>query len=106
MFLEIAILDVKPEATGTMKRLGTEVAAHLAQGETPGFHSYRLMRADEDPNRFVLHLTWDRIEDHVALGESEYGQTVGETIQAALASEAIVHHYEVVDGCSVGNVEL
>ena len=106
MFLEIAILDVKPEATGTIVRLGTEVAAHLAKGETPGFHSYRLMRAGEDSNRFVLHLTWDRIEDHLALGETDYGQKVGETIQAALASEAVVHHYQVVDGCSVGNIEL
>ena len=106
MFLEIAILDVKPEAADSIAQLGTEVAAHLSKGETPGFHSYRLIRADEDPNRFVLHLTWDRIEDHVALGESEYGQKVGEIIQASLASEAVVHHYQVVDGCSVGNIEF
>lgn len=106
MFLEIAILDVKPEAAGQMEELGREVTEYLSSGQQKGFHSYRLVRADEDPNRFVLHLTWDTIEDHVALGESEFGQKVGDRIQAALASEAVVHHYQVVDGCSVGNIEL
>jgi hypothetical protein len=54
----------------------------------------------------VLHLTWDAIEDHVALGETEYGQQVGEVIQDSVATEPIVHHYQVVDGCSVGSIEL
>ena len=106
MFLEIAILDLKPEAIERFEKLGREVAAHLAKGETQGFHSYRLIRSEEDPNRFVLHLTWDRIEDHVALGESEYGQQVGDIIMASVASDPIVHHYQVVDGCSVGTIEL
>ena len=105
MFLEIAILDVK-DRVGRIEQLGREVAEYLQRGETKGFHSYRLIRAAEDPNRFVLHLTWDAIEDHVALGETEYGQQVGEVIEASLASEAIVHHYQVVDGCSVGTIEL
>ena len=106
MFLEIAILDVKPDRVESVEQLGREVAEYLARGETKGFHSYRLVRAAEDPNRFVLHLTWDAIEDHVALGETEYGQQVGEVIQDSVATEPIVHHYQVVDGCSVGSIEL
>jgi len=106
MFLEIAILELKPEAVERFEELGREVAAHLAKGQTKGFHSYRLMRADEDPNRFILHLTWDTIADHVALGESDYGQEVGDVIMASVASEPVVHHYKLVEGCSVGDVDL
>ncbi|MCY4087966.1 MAG: antibiotic biosynthesis monooxygenase [Actinomycetia bacterium] len=106
MFLEIAILDVKPECVERIEQVGREVAEHLERGETKGFRSYRLIRAAEDPNRFVLHLTWDAIEDHVALGESDYGQQVGAILQDSVASEPVVHHYQVVDGCSVGSIEL
>jgi heme-degrading monooxygenase HmoA len=106
MILEIAILPIKPDKTERMEELGRDVASHLAQGKTPGFHSFRLVRAIEDPNRFVLHLTWDRVEDHTALGESEYGQEVTVVIQECLADEPVVHHYEVVDGARTGDISL
>jgi heme-degrading monooxygenase HmoA len=106
MILEIAILPIKPEKTERMEELGREVAEYLARGDTAGFHSFRLVRAIEDPNRFVLHLTWDTVEHHTALGESEFGQQVTEVIQDCLAAEPTVHHYEVVDGARTGDLEL
>ncbi len=106
MFLEIAILPVKPERAADIEQLGRDAAAYLALGTTKGFHSFRLIRAAEDPNRFVLHLTWDRIEDHTALGESEFGQKVGALIGECLAGEAVVHHYTVVDGATLGEITL
>lgn len=106
MFLEIAILPIKPERTADIEQMGREVVEYLKKGTTKGFHSFRLIRAAEDANRFVLHLTWDRIEDHTALGESEYGQTVGALIGECLAGEAVVHHYTVVDGATLGEITL
>jgi heme-degrading monooxygenase HmoA len=104
MFLEIAILPIKPERAADIEQMGRDVAAYLQQGTTRGFHSFRLARAAEDPNRFVLHVTWDAIEDHKALGESEYGQHVGALIQECLAGESVVHHYTVVEGATLGDI--
>ncbi len=104
MFLEIAILPVKPERRSDIEQMGREVAAHFAQNTMKGLHSYRMIQAAEDPNRIVLHLTWDTIEDHTALGESEFGQRVGGLIGECLASGAVVHHYTVIDGATYGEL--
>jgi heme-degrading monooxygenase HmoA len=106
MILEIAILDVKPELVERMEELGREVAEYLGQGTTPGFHSFRWLRAIEDPNRFVIHIVWDRVEDHTALGESEFGKRVSEVLADAFASDPVVHHYRVVEGAATGAVPL
>ena len=106
MFLEIAILPIKPERAADLEQMGRDVVEYLKLGTTKGFHSFRLIRSVEDPNRFVLHLTWDRVEDHTALGESEYGQKVGALIGECLAGEAVVHHYTVVAGATLGEITL
>jgi heme-degrading monooxygenase HmoA len=106
MFLEIAILPIKSERVTEIEEMGREVADFLGKGTTKGFRSFRLLRAAEDPNRFVLHLTWDSIEDHVALGQTAYGQQVGKLIQDSAASETVVHHYTVVEGASLGAIDL
>lgn len=62
MVLEHAVLDVLPgeedafqEAFATAK----DIVASM-----PGFRGLRLERCLEKPNRYLLLIEWDRLEDH------------------------------------------
>ena len=59
---EQAVLDVKP---------GLEEEFELAFGEAkaivaaaPGFRSLKLLRCIETPSRYLLLVSWERLEDH------------------------------------------
>jgi quinol monooxygenase YgiN len=106
--LEIGILPIKPEKTDRIEQLGREIADYRSRPENRpvGWHSFRLHRAIEDPNRFVLHLTWDSVADHKRSSESEWGKKVAATLGECLASDATVHHYQLVEGCGVGTPDL
>ena len=82
MILEHALLDVIP---------GREEAFDAAFGEAktiissmPGFRSLRLERCIETPNRFLLLVEWDRLEDHTDgfRGSEEYERW-----------RALLHHF-------------
>jgi heme-degrading monooxygenase HmoA len=60
--MEQAVLDVKP---------GLEAEFEAAFGEAkeivssmPGFDSLRLHRCIETPHRYLLLVSWERLEDH------------------------------------------
>jgi heme-degrading monooxygenase HmoA len=59
---EHAVLEVIPgresEFTGAMEKAKSLIAA------SPGFVSLRVQRCVEVPNRFLLLVEWDRLEDH------------------------------------------
>jgi len=62
MILESAILDVRPgreaEFEAAMKTARPLIAA------TPGFRSIKVQRCIETPNRYLLLVEWERLEDH------------------------------------------
>ncbi len=70
MILEVAILNVKP---------GMETAFEAAMQEarplieaTPGFISIHVRKCLEVPNRYVLLVSWETLEDHtVGFRQSE-----------------------------------
>lgn len=62
MILEVAILNVKP---------GQETAFELAMQEarplieaTPGFININVRKCLEVPNRYLLLVSWETLEDH------------------------------------------
>jgi heme-degrading monooxygenase HmoA len=62
MTLEIAVLNV---------RLGQEAAFEIAMRDarpliaaTPGFLSIEIRRCVETPNRYLLQVSWETLEDH------------------------------------------
>jgi heme-degrading monooxygenase HmoA len=62
MVLELAILDVRPG-----ERVAFEAAFDEAQGiisAMPGFRHLELQRCLEAPDRYVLLVGWERLEDH------------------------------------------
>lgn len=60
--LEVAILDVKP---GLSREF--EIAFNTASNiiaSMPGYISHELQRCLETPNRYILLVRWQKLEDH------------------------------------------
>jgi heme-degrading monooxygenase HmoA len=62
MILELAILDVRHGERAGFESAFAEAKAIISA--MPGFDELELQRCLEDPNRYVLLVRWDRLEDH------------------------------------------
>jgi heme-degrading monooxygenase HmoA len=74
MVLEHALLDVIPDHESEFEDSFSR--AKLIISSMPGFQSLRLSRCIEQPNRYLLLVEWDRLEDHTEgfRGSPEYEQ--------------------------------
>jgi heme-degrading monooxygenase HmoA len=59
---EQATLDVIPGRESEFERAFAEAKAIIAS--MPGFQSLELHRGIETPNRYLLLVSWERLEDH------------------------------------------
>lgn len=62
MILEVAILCVKPGESEAFERAFDEARGIIAS--MPGHISLELQRSLEIPDRYVLLVQWNRLEDH------------------------------------------
>jgi len=62
MILESALLDVKPGEEAAFEAAIRQARPLIAA--TPGFHSIAVRRCLETPNRYLLLVEWERLEDH------------------------------------------
>ena len=62
MILEIATLDIKPGEEGDFESAFTEAQSIISS--IPGYLSHQLQRCIERPNRYVLLVNWEKLEDH------------------------------------------
>jgi heme-degrading monooxygenase HmoA len=62
MILESALLDVKPGAEAAFQAAMKEARPLIAA--TPGFRSIAVRRCLETPNRYLLLVEWEKLEDH------------------------------------------
>lgn len=62
MITEQAVLDVKPGREREFEMAFAEAKAIIASA--PGFESLQLQRCIERPNRYLLLVSWERLEDH------------------------------------------
>jgi heme-degrading monooxygenase HmoA len=62
MILESALLDVKPGAESAFEAALREARPLIAA--TPGFRAISVRRCIETPNRYLLLVEWDKLEDH------------------------------------------
>ena len=74
MILEVAILDVRPGQESAFEASFDEVQAIISAA--PGYVSHELQRCVEKPDRYVLLVRWERLEDHTQgfRGSAEYQQ--------------------------------
>jgi heme-degrading monooxygenase HmoA len=82
MILESALLDVKPGEESAFEAALREARTLIAA--TPGFRAISVRRCIETPNRYLLLVEWDRLEDH----------TVGFRQSARYEQwRALLHHF-------------
>lgn len=62
MILECAVLDVRPAQTAQFEAAFAQAQAIIAA--SPGYVSHELQRCVENPNRYLLLVRWQRLEDH------------------------------------------
>jgi len=82
MILESALLDVKPGQEAAFEAAMKEARPLIAA--TPGFRSIAVQRCLETPNRYLLLVEWETLEDH----------TVGFRQSARYEKwRALLHHF-------------
>lgn len=95
MILEVAILDVKPG-----RRAEFETAFACAQNiisAMPGYHSHQLQHCIENPDRYILLVNWQTLEDHTVgfRGSAQYQEWRG-LLHHFYEPFPTVEHYEAM----------
>lgn len=74
MILEVAILDVKPDATAAFEAAFQQAQTIICS--MAGYGGHQLQKCLEKENRYVLLVTWETLEDHTEgfRGSEEYQQ--------------------------------
>ena len=82
MILEVAMLDVKPGET-TEFEAAFEKAQNIISSMS-GYVSHQLQKCLENPNRYILLVNWQTLEDHTEgfRGSDEYQEW-----------RAMLHHF-------------
>jgi len=62
MVVEVAILEAKPGEAENLRKGLTAARAIISQAK--GYLDSNFLQGVEDPNRFVLYIKWQTLEDH------------------------------------------
>ena len=100
MVLEVAILNVKPTQETDFERAFGK--AKLIISTIPGYVSHQLQRCIERPNRYILLVNWETLEDHtVRFRKSKPYEEWRELLHHFYDPFPEVEHYEkVYDGAN------
>jgi len=82
MILEVATLNIRPGQREEFEQAFSAAQAIIAS--MPGYLSHQLQKCIEDPDRYILLVNWEKMEDHtVGFRESERYQKW----------KSLLHHY-------------
>ena len=97
MVLEHAVITVKPGTSSAFE--GAMVKARPVIAACPGFVSLALHRGVESPDRYLLLVEWETLEDHmVGFRESEAFREWRSLIGPYFDSPPVVDHCSPVEG--------
>jgi len=95
VILEVAILNVKLGLTVEFEAAFKVASAIIAS--MPGYVSHELQRCVETPNRYVLLVRWQKLENHtVGFWRSPQYQEWRSLLHHFYEPFPVVEHYEVV----------
>jgi heme-degrading monooxygenase HmoA len=95
MILEVAILDVIPAQEKDFESVFVK-ASSIISG-MPGYISHQLQRCVEKPNRYILLVNWEKLEDHtVGFRSSEQYQEWKRLLHHFYDPFPVVEHYELI----------
>lgn len=96
MILEIADIRIHPGQNAAFELAiarGVNEVIHQAKG----FQGFKVNRGIESPERYVLHIFWETLEDHtVAFRQSELFTQWRSIVGPFFASPPSVEHFELV----------
>ena len=97
MVLEHALISVRPGSQDAFEAALLEARAIISA--SAGFRSLELHRGVESPDRFLLLVEWETLEDHlVGFRESEAFAAWRALIGPYFASPPVMDHFVPVDG--------
>lgn len=100
MILEVAILDVKPNMQSSFEAAFSK-AQKIISGIN-GYVSHQLQKCIEKPNRYILLVNWDQVEDHtVGFRKSLEYQEWRELLHHFYEPFPEVEHYEMIFSSSI-----
>jgi len=93
MILEVAVLNVRPGQEAAFEA-AMRIARPLIEA-TPGFASINLHRCVETPNRYLLLVSWNALEDHtVGFRQSDRYQKWRDLLHHFYDPFPTVEHYD------------
>ena len=96
MILEVAILDVKPGQTAAFEAAFAQASPIIAR--MTGYCGHELQHCLEQPNRYLLLVKWDRLEDHtVGFRQSADYQEWKRLLHHFYDPFPVVEHYSTVN---------
>lgn len=96
MVLEIADIRILPGKHEAFEA-ATEHGLRTVHTRAKGMRGYQLVKCVETPERYVLQVRWDSIEDHmVGYRESELSPEFRAMVSQYFAQPPVVQHFNVV----------
>ena len=93
MILEMAILDIRPGQSAAFEQAMATAQPLIAA--TPGFQSIELRPSIETRGRYLLLVTWDKLEDHtVGFRQSSRYQQWRALLHGFYDPFPVVEHYD------------
>ncbi|HWE71916.1 MAG TPA: antibiotic biosynthesis monooxygenase [Stellaceae bacterium] len=93
MILEVAILNVRPEQAADFEQAMRTARPLIAAA--PGFQSIELRPCIETPERYLLLVMWDKLEDHtVGFRQSDRYERWRALLHGFYDPFPVVEHYE------------
>ena len=96
MILELADIRIQPGQNAAFEEAiarGLQTVIHQAKG----FQGYKVNRGIESPQRYVLQVFWDTLEDHtVGFRESPAFAAWRAIVGPFFAGPPVVEHFELV----------
>jgi heme-degrading monooxygenase HmoA len=101
MILEVAILDVRPEAGEEFEIAFSEASAIISS--LPGYVSHELQKCIETSSRYILLVRWEKPEDHtIGFRQSEKYQEWKHLLHHYYDPFPTVEHYHPIASQSRG----
>ncbi|MRD45877.1 antibiotic biosynthesis monooxygenase [Caenimonas koreensis DSM 17982] len=96
MILEIADIRIKPGQQAAFDE-AIQRALTTVMGRVKGAHDYSVNKCIENPERYVLQIMWDTLEDHtIGFRESPLFAEWRAIIGPFFAGPPLVEHFEVL----------
>ena len=96
MILELADIRINPGQNAAFEAAITH-AAQTVLAQAKGAQGYKINRGIENPERYVLQIFWDTLEDHtVGFRQSELFTQWRAIIGPYFATPPVVEHFDLV----------